>query len=253
MPGNLGLIRERLGKLGLEARREEEILRELGEHLQDHIAALEAGGMRRDAAAQEALNSVSNWPEFRKQILEAENEEGTMNYRTKVLWLPALFALTMSSGLLALLQYAGLLPHFYWLSTGSSTAYLTQRVGLVMVPPIPLLILYIPWLIALPVVGAVAAFWSQRAGGKAIHRLLAALAPPIGMLGFFLITPFITLLVYMLIPLFAKGSGHTRVPLTLHAPPMIGVLVVLVSWVLLPAVGLFLGALPFLRKHQPQS
>ena len=33
MPDDQGLIRERLGKLGLGTRREEEILRELGEHL----------------------------------------------------------------------------------------------------------------------------------------------------------------------------------------------------------------------------
>jgi ABC-type uncharacterized transport system involved in gliding motility auxiliary subunit len=32
-----------------------------------------------------------------------------------------------------------------------------------------------------------------------------------------------------------------------------GVLVLLVNWVLLPAVGLLLGAVPFLRKPQPQS
>jgi hypothetical protein len=244
MPDNQGLIRERLGRLGLETRREEEIVRELSEHLADHAAALEARGVARDAAAREALDSVSNWPELRNEILSVETEEATMNYqmtyRTKVLWLPALVALTLSSSLLAIFQFSGLVPRFYWLSKTGMSVH-------------PFFTFYLPWLIALPLIGAVAAFWSQRAGGKAIHRLLAALAPPIGMLGFFLITPFITLLVYMLIPLFAKGSGHTRVPLTLHAPPMIGVLVVLVSWVLLPAVGLFLGALPFLRKHQPQS
>jgi hypothetical protein len=249
MPGNLGLIRERLGKLGLEARREEEILRELGEHLQDHIAALESGGMRRDAAAQEALNSVSNWPEFRKQILEAENEEGTMNYRTKVLWLPALFALTMSSGLLALLQYAGLLPHFYWLSTGSSTAYLTHRVGLVLVPPIPLLVLYTPWLIALPVVGAVAAFWSRRAGGKALHRILAALAPSLGWLCFLLISPIISTLIYLLMLSLNLRHGHISFSLI---NLLAAYLIHLVSWVLGPSILLFLGAAPFLRKPQAQ-
>ena len=51
MPDNQGLIRERLGKLWLETRREEEILLELADHLDDHAAALEARGVARDAAA----------------------------------------------------------------------------------------------------------------------------------------------------------------------------------------------------------
>jgi len=162
-----------------------------------------------------------------------------VTYRSRVLWLPALGALTVSSILLALFQFSGFVPRFYWMSDRmSGSLYFT---------------VYIPWLIALPVVGAVAALWSQHAGGKAIHQVLAALAPPIGMLGTFLIGPFIALLIYVLIPLFSKGAGHGRIPSPLHAPPMIGVFVVLVSWVLLPAIPLLLGAAPFLRKPQAQS
>jgi hypothetical protein len=244
MPDHHGLLKKCLGELGLAPRREKEILCELADHLEDHAAALEARGITSEEAFQKAVGGVADWPKFREEIYRAETEEATMNYqvtyRTKVLWLPALGALTLSSTLLALFQFFGLVPRFYWLSKTGMSMH-------------PFFTVYLPWLIALPLIGAFAAFWSQRAGGKAIHRLLAALAPPIGMLGVFLISPFITLLIYMLIPLFAKGSGHTRVPPTLHAPPMIGVLVVLVSWVLLPAVGLLIGAVPFLRKPQPQS
>src|SRR5208282_4375850 len=94
----------RLGKLGLGTRREEEILRELSEHLADHAAALEARGVAPDDAAQGALDTVSNWPAFRNEILSAETEEVNMNYRTKALWLPALCALTLSNGIVALMQ-----------------------------------------------------------------------------------------------------------------------------------------------------
>jgi hypothetical protein len=229
-----GLLKNCLGGMGLAPEREEEIFRELGDHLEDHAAALEARGIPQDAAAREALDSVSNWPELCHEIVLAETEEANMNYRTKVLWLPALGALILSSTLLALFQFSGLVPRFYWWS----------GVG------IPF---YLPWLIALPAIGAVAAFWSQRAGGKAVHRLLAALAPPIGMLGTFLIGPFIGLLIYLLIPLFSDGAGHRRIRPPLHAPPMIGVFLMLASWVLLPAVGLLLGAVPFLqnaKSHQ---
>ncbi|MGA3325721.1 MAG: permease prefix domain 1-containing protein [Terriglobia bacterium] len=238
MPDTRGLLKKCLGELGLAPHREEEILRELADHLEDHATALEARGITDEQAFQEALSGVGDWPKFREEIHRAETEEATMNYqvtyRTKVLWLPALGALTLRSGLLALFQFLGLVPRFYWLS----------GIG------IPF---YLPWLIALPAIGAVAAFWSQRAGGKAVHRLLAALAPPIGMLGTFLIGPFIGLLIYLLIPLFSDGAGHRRTRFPLHAPPMIGVFLMLASWVLLPAVGLLLGAVPFLRSHEAQS
>jgi len=242
MPNHQGLTKAGLGKLALGSRREEEILRELGDHLEDHADALEARGIPSDDAIREALRGVEDWSNFRDEICRAETEEATMNfqvtYRNKVLWLPALGALTLSSILLAIFQFSGLVPRFYWLSrTGLSTE--------------PFFTFYLPWLIAMPAIGAVAAFWSQRAGGKAIHRLLAAVAPPIGMLGTFLIVPFVSLfvslLIYILLPLWS-GAGHRSIPLTLHAPPMIGMIVLIVSWVLLPAIGLALGALPFLQK-----
>ena len=177
MPNTRGLIRERLGKLALGTRREEEILRELSDHLEDHTNALEVRGISNEEAFQEALRDVEDWTRFRDEICRAETEEATMNFqvtfRTKVLWLPALGALTLSSILLAIFQFSGLVPRFYWLNR-------TEH---------PFFTFYFPWLFALPVIGAVAAFWSQQAGGKAIHRLLAALAPPIGMLGYLLDCP----------------------------------------------------------------
>jgi hypothetical protein len=244
------LIRKRLGKLGLGTRREEEILHELGDHVEDHAAALEARGVAREAATREALNSVSDWPELRKQILEAENEEGTVNYRTKVLWLPALFALAMSSGLLALLQYFGLLPRFYYLSMGFSTTYLAHRVGPVLVPPTSSFTLYIPWVIALPVVGAVTAFCSLRAGGKARHRILAALAPSLVWLCFLLVSPVISSRIYTFMYLLDLRHGNSSFPLI---SCLTTYLTHLVSWVLGPSILLFLGAAPFLRKPQAQS
>ena len=55
MPDNPMYLRGHLGKLGLGPRREEEILRELSEHLADHAEALEARGVAKDAAALKAL------------------------------------------------------------------------------------------------------------------------------------------------------------------------------------------------------
>ncbi len=220
MVGGQELISARLGRLGLGPRREEEIVRELGEHLADHAAALEASGVTGDVAAREALDSVSNWPELRDEILCAETEEANMNYRTKVLWLPALGAFALSSILLALLIFAGLYPHIYLLKDGLFIPF------------------YVPWLLALPIVGALGAFWSKRAGGGVLDRLLVSQAPSIiwlaVLLTFLALAPFI----------------DRHVPLIFKLQ---GMLTYIVAWVLAPSLGLLLGAVPFLRKHQAQT
>ena len=224
MLDNRGLVKKRLGEMGLGPRREEEILRELGDHLEDHADELGACGVARKEALREALNSVSDWPALRSEIILAETEEATMNHRTKVLWLPALCTLTLTNALLPVLHFAGFLPHFYWLSRGMSMG--------------PFFTFYVPWLIALPFIGAGTAFWSQRAGGGVPHRLVAALAPAIIWLGIFLI----------ILPLSLVLDRH--VPLTLR---LVAFVTYVVSWVLLPSIALLIGTAPFLRKPQPQS
>ncbi len=215
------MIEKRLGKLGLGPHREEEILRELCEHLADHAATLEARGVARDAAAQQAFDSVSNWPELRNEIVSAETEEAIMNYRTKVVWLPALCALALSNVLLALMQVFGP-PHFYWFYTGKGMA--------------PYYVFVVPWLITQPAVGGIAAYWSRRAGGAVLHQLLSALAPAIALLGVFvLILPFAMIM----------EEGHY-----LHLGAF---LILTVTWVVLPALPLLVGAAPFLRNPQPHS
>lgn len=218
------LIKERLGKLWLGTRREEEIVRELSEHLADHAAALEARGVASDTAARQALDSVSNWPEFREAILSAETEEGNMNYRTKALWLPALGALTLSNVLLALIQVFGPAPHFYLFHTGKSMEVFCAFIA--------------PWLITQPMVGAVAAYWSRRAGGTLRCQVLAALAPAIALIGLFL----------LIFPFAMIVSRHV-----MHHMQLQAFLVLTVTWVLLPALPLLLGAAPFLRKPQAQA
>ncbi len=61
MPDTRVALKNRLGELGLAPQREEEILRELSDHLADHAAALETGGMAGGAAFRQALNDVPDW------------------------------------------------------------------------------------------------------------------------------------------------------------------------------------------------
>jgi hypothetical protein len=221
MPDHRPILKSCLGEMGLAPQREEEILRELGDHVEDHAAALEARGVPQDAAAREALDSVPDWLELRKEILAEENAEEIMNYRTKVLWLPAFCTFLLNGLLLALLQVAGLRPHIYWLNRGLFIPF------------------YIPWLLALPIIGAVGAFWSKRVGGRVSHQLLVSLAPLIIWLGI-MMTVFLPLALIV----------DRRVPLNLK---MESLLTYVVAWMLLPSLALSLGALPFLRKPQAQS
>jgi hypothetical protein len=222
-------LRTRLGPLGVSARREEEILRELAEHLADQTEEMERDGLPGETAAREALRRVTDWPELRDEIIRAETEEVTMNYewtyRTKALWLPALGALILSNVLLALMQIFGPPPRFHWLSANGSVE--------------PYVVFFVPWLISQPVVGAIAAYWSRRARGTVRHQLLAALAPAIALLGFFLLVLPVSFIV-------DRQVSHDLRFWT-------GVLVMTATWVVLPGVPLLLGAAPFLRKPQPQS
>ena len=143
-----------------------------------------------------------------------------MNYRTKVLWLPAFCMSLLSCGLLALLQLAGFQPRIYWLGRG------------LFFP------LYLPWLVVLPLVGAAGAFWSRRAGGRVAHQLLASLAPPVFWLAFFLLFGPVALFV------------NREVPVGLKLECMV---VYVLVWVLLPSCALFLGVVPFLRKPRLQT
>ena len=146
-----------------------------------------------------------------------------MNYRTKVLWIPALCALTLSNVLLALMQIFGRPPHFYVLHTGRNMEIFCAFI--------------VPWIVSQPAVGAVAAYWSRRAGGAMRHQILAALAPAIALLG-----------VFVLILPWAMIIERPAAPnIRLEA-----FLILTVTWVLLPAIPLLLGAAPFLRKPQAQ-
>jgi len=224
MPDDRLGLRKRLGDLDLASWREEEIIRELSDHLFDHASALEENGMPSETAAREALDSVSNWAGLGDAIREAETEDTIMNYRTRALWLPSLGALTLSNVLLAFFQHFGPPPRFHWLGSGKSME--------------PYLIFFVPWLVSQPVVGGIAAYWSRRAGGTLRHQLLAALAPAIALLGVFLVVlPFAIVL--------DEGVRH-HIQLSAF-------LALTLIWVLLPSLPLLLGAAPFLRRPQTQE
>jgi hypothetical protein len=130
----------------------------------------------------------------------------------------------LSNALLAMIQIIGPHTHFAWLNP-----YIRMR---------PFYLFLIPWFVLQPLVGAVAAYWSRRAGGAVRQQLIAALAPAIAWLGVFvLVIPFS-------IMLDKRVANHVRLS---------AFLLMTAIWVLLPALPLLLGAAPFLRKRQAQA
>ena len=128
-----------------------------------------------------------------------------MNHRTKCLWLPGLVTMTLSMGLLRAIQ----LPWFQAGGTQPRFLYM-DRLSYVTV--------YWPWLLALPVIGALGAYWSRRAGGKLIERVLASL------------------------------DRHVS---SIHK--LMGMAGGLLGWVAIPGLCLVLGAAPFLRAVKEPS
>jgi len=164
-----------------------------------------------------------------------------MRRRVMSLWLPGLVTSVASVALLQVLDRVGVKP-------------LTIPVG----QPLSL-VLHSFWLLALPPLGALGAWWSKRAGGGPWERVLAGISPasPVAMvcLGVFPVAlalwPRVSIMYCEPLPVLGGLAGallasHVSLRLLLSS---LGV--VLLNWSLIPGAALFLGALPFL-KQRPQ-
>jgi len=215
MPDWQRLARRRLTPLALDSAREDEIVAELAGHLEDLYADFVRQGTPEEEAVQSALSAAADWDELRREIQGAANEEIIMNYRVKTLWLPGACTIALSGIVLRLLQIPSApAPHVFWLRQG-----------------LPLIV-YWQWFVCLPLVGAVGAYWSRRAGGKLLERALAVSFPVLGPMGLpMLILPFILIFRWLV------HRDALLVPSAL----------LLLIWVVLPEAALLLGALPFFR------
>jgi hypothetical protein len=207
VPDWSALVRDRLSGLGLARAQQEEIVAELAGHLEDVYEEWRAQGLGESEAAERALDEVADWRRLARKIQGVKREEENMNQRTKSLWLPGLISLTAANVFLMMLQRAGLPIHLFKLGS---------------VP----LALYVPWLVVLPLCGAMGAYLSFRAGGSRLARLAAALFPGIAFLGLFCLVFLASLFV-----------GHATVVLI-----VVGLLMGA-----LHGMALLLGALPFLK------
>jgi hypothetical protein len=133
-----------------------------------------------------------------------------MNTRTRTFWLPALVSLTAAMAGLTISTLGGLEGRF--VARGWATY-----------------VVYIPWLLTLPLCGAAGAYLSRRAGGERRTCLAAGLFPVIAMTS---LVGFLTLI----------GEFVFARPQALYFS------VGLLFGVILPGVALLLGAMPFAKS-----
>ncbi len=227
MPKWNQLVRERLGTLGIGAEREEEVVAELAAHFEDaYDDRLERSATPEQALAS-AFSEVKNWARLSRDIFRADQED-PMNERTRNLWLPGMVTLLFSSVLLMLITRYGPLPVFVWIDSR-----------------VPLL-LYVPWLVSLPLFGAAGAYWSRRMGGAVRARIGAGVFPALMLAAAFCVI----LPASILIQSFSLRTMQWK---TFGSPFISAIVIFTLGWVVIPGAALLLGALPFLRNHANDS
>ena len=215
MPDWHEIARQGLGPLPFEADRENEIILELANHLEDLYSDSVRRGKSEAEALRSALSAAADWDKLRREIELAAKEEVIMNYRVKTLWLPGACTIVLSGMVLRLLQIPSApVPRVLW--PWNSTE----------------LVIYWWWLLSLPVIGAIGAYWSRHAGGRLMERAMAVSLPALGMVG---------------LPLLAFPFVLVRDLIHYQRFPLVPMALLLLGWGVVPEAALLVGALPFFR------
>jgi hypothetical protein len=212
MPDWQKLVRQRLGGLTLDAAEKEEVHAELAAHLEETYEALLREGIPEPAAIHRVLSLASDWNDLQRKIYSARTRKDTMTNRVKQFWLPGFLTFVLSAGLLALNQILGPKP---W--------------ALMKVGQPPMVLFFIPWLLSLPLVGAVGAYLCHRAGGSRRAIFSSIVFPVLPFLASILVVLPVSLV-------FDHFIAHNIAPMAL--------LLALLGWVLAPGLALLAGGLP---------
>lgn len=221
MPDWQRRVRERLGTLDLPPSQRDEVAAELAGHLEEVYDESRALGMAETQAAELAWNEVCDWNRLNRQIRRSKCQEGSMNDRTRHLWLPGLASFVAAVICEVALARWSYRPEMLFRS------HVTQ-------------LMYGFWLVAQLGCGAVGAYLSRRAGGTRSARVVAAL---------FTSTIFlIAMLGVVGTSLFARATGLWRQDFgsidLLMIARAIGIVIVI------PSFAMLAGALPFLSDRK---
>jgi len=209
------LVEGHLTGLALEPAERAEVISELAAHLAESCEELHRRGMTEEEAVRRTISQVDDWQNLTRLIQTARTKENIMRNRVKQFWLPSLLTLLLSMGLLALIQVFGPNP---WL--------VTRKSGWSLVAPVA--VVYLPWLLSLPLIGAMGAYLSNRGGGSQRAVFASIVFPVLPYLVFFVVA-------LPVIAIFNDQLAHNI---------MFGALFVgLFAWVLAPGAALLAGGL----------
>ncbi len=206
----------RLGALRLERSEAEEVARELASHLEECYEALRAQGISEDEAFLRTCGESGNWAELKREVVLAK-QEGRMSDRVRQIWIPGLVTLVAGWAVLGVVIWSET-PPLMWESWRGA------RPGVILVPP--LVILYWPWLLSLPWIGAAGAYLSRRAEATGWRVYLSGGFPVLAIAMVFAVTfPFALVVDAQVVPFFKATSMLANT----------------VSWVVLPGIALWAG------------
>src|ERR1700685_2667690 len=208
MPDWQELVRQRLKGLALESEESAQIVKEPADHLEDQYRALLCDGISEKVAINCVREKIGDWRDLKSQIESSREKERPMNSRVSQFWLPAFLTILLAMSFLMIVEALGFEP---WVSSAWGGPQGT----------IPVAVVYLPWLITLPFIGALGAHLSGRAGARRCQIFSSVIFPTAPYLAFFIIGLPITLVL--------EGSvAHNIMPSAF--------LVGFAVWVLLPAI-----------------
>ena len=207
------LVERQLNGIALGPEESAEVIAELAAHLAESCEGLRKQGMTEEEAERRTIAQVEDWRKLSRLIQTARRRENVMTNRVKQFWFPSLLTLFLSMGLLMLVQIFGPNP---WVIARKSAWSLIA----------PVVVVYLPWLFSLPLIGAMGAYLSNRAGGSRRAMLSAIVFPVLPYSVFFLVALPVT-------AIFNDRLGHNIMFLALF--------VGLLAWVVAPAAALLAG------------
>jgi hypothetical protein len=214
MPDWQQIVSSKLSGLALEPEEVTQVLEEVAGHLEEEYQSLLSKDVPEKEAARRALRRVDDWQALKQMIESARKKENPMPKRIAQFWLPAFLTLLLSMVLLAVIQMFGPNP---WTRVVASRWWM------------PVAVVYVSWLLFLPLIGALGAYISRRAGGSARAVFFSIVFPTLPYLTFFLIGLPIALIL------------DDRVAHNITIPAFF---VGLSAWVIFPAAALLAGGWP---------
>lgn len=219
-------VDERLHAVTIKHRAE--VVAELAAHLEECYSALRAQGLPDEEACAWTCARAGDWDELRLGIIAAK-ETRTMSDRVKQIWIPSLLTLVVGWAVLGMAIWSGS-PPLIWESWHEARRGVARGdfLGVASFAHLypPMVIVYWPWLISLPVIGAVGAYLSRRAKATGWRVYVSGAFPLLAIAVVFAVTlPFASMVDPQVVPFFKSSS----------------IVANLVSWLVLPGIALWIG------------